>query len=122
MPRRVYNLFCISIIEKFVLNFIRHAFNFGLLLSMPKFTYPIVFIFNEATDYYNGYVPDLGICAYGEKLEEVYANAENMVREYFIILLKEGFEVPTATSLEDITKKWKNYKVSLLTANLPDPK
>ena len=87
---------------------------------MPKFTYPIVFIFNETEEWYHGYLPDLGLYTNGAQLEDVYGDAEETLKDYFKILTQEGFEVPQATSLEDISKKWKGYKVSLMTANLPD--
>ena len=87
---------------------------------MPKFTYPIVFILNDETGDYNGYIPDLGIFSHGEKLEDVYAEAEEIIHAYFKIATREELEFPTPTPLDEITAKWKGYKVSLLTANLPD--
>ncbi|MCL2755496.1 MAG: type II toxin-antitoxin system HicB family antitoxin [Firmicutes bacterium] len=87
---------------------------------MPKFTYPIVFILNEETGAYNGFMPDLLIYAIGETLEDVYAEAEYKMHVYFKIALREEIDFPEPTSLEDVSAKWKGYKVSLLTANLPD--
>ena len=87
---------------------------------MPKFTYPIVFVFNEESGQYNGYIPDLTIFADGDKLEEVYARAEDLIHEYFRLATKHDIDFPSPSSLEDIASKWTGYKVSLLTANIPD--
>jgi len=89
---------------------------------MPKFTYPVVFVRNEQIDGYNAYIPDLGITSVGETMEDAYESAERMQKHYFEILLAEDFDIPIPTSLEDVSAKWKDYKVSLLTANIPDPK
>ena len=89
---------------------------------MPKFTYPVVFIHVEETDVYNALVPDLGLLALGHSIEDAYADAEKMVHKYFEITIAEDFDIAEPTSLEDVSAKWKDYKVSLLTANLPDPK
>jgi len=89
--------------------------------EMPKFTYPIVFILNEETGAYNGFLPDLMVHAIGETLEDVYAEAEYKMYAYFkIVLREEDIEVSPPSSLEEITEKWKGYKVSLLSVNLPD--
>ena len=85
---------------------------------MPKYTYPIVFILNEETGNYNGYIPDLAIFAEGEKLESVYAEAEEIIHNYFRLAAKHNVEIPGPTSLEDIAKKWKGFKISLITANI----
>jgi len=87
---------------------------------MPKFTYPIVFLFNEETGRYNGCVPDLYLFAEDEKLEGVYAEAEDLVHEYFRLATKHEIDFPSASSLESVAEKWVGYKVSLLTANIPD--
>ncbi|MCL2587394.1 MAG: type II toxin-antitoxin system HicB family antitoxin [Firmicutes bacterium] len=89
---------------------------------MPKFTYPVVFIHNEEGECYNAFLPDLGVFSIGDTMEEAYADAEKLITKYFQIATAEDFDFATPTSLEDITKKWKGYKVSLLTANLPDAK
>ena len=87
---------------------------------MPKFTYPVIFVHNEKVDAYNALVPDLGLFAIGDTMEDAYSAAEDMLQRYFKIALQEGFDYRTPTSLEDVSKKWKQYKVSLLTAILPD--
>jgi len=87
---------------------------------MPKFTYPIVFILHEDSGLYNGFIPDLGLFLHGEKLEDVYSDAEEKMYGYFEIAGKHNIECPAPSSLEDITAKWKGFKVSLLTARLPD--
>ena len=69
---------------------------------------------------YNGYMPDLGMLSLGVTLEEAYEDAEKLLKRYFEIATKEEFEVPSPSTLEEINEKWKDYKVSLLTANLPD--
>ena len=87
---------------------------------MPKFTYPVVFIMNKEAGEYYSFVPDLGIVADGKTMEEAYNEIDEIFYGYFKIALKHDVEIPTPTSLDDITKKWKDYKVSLITANLPD--
>ena len=85
---------------------------------MPKFTYPIVFIFNEEAGVYNGYIPDLCIFSIGNTLEEVYAEAEEKMQEYFKLCTLHDFEFNPPSTLDEVSKKWKGYKVSLLTANV----
>lgn len=87
---------------------------------MPKFTYPIVFILNDGNKEYCGAIPDLGLFADGDKLEDVYAVAEELIKQYFVLAVKHGLEVPSPSTLEETIDKWKNYKVSLITANIPD--
>ena len=87
---------------------------------MPKFTYPVVFILNQGTDEYFGFIPDLGLLSVGGKLEEVYALAEEKIQEYFALAIKHDLDYPSASTLEEIIAKWAGYKVSLLTANVPD--
>jgi len=85
---------------------------------VPKFTYPIVFILNPETGVYNGFVPDLLIFAEGEKLEEVYERAGEILQKFFELQQKYDEEVPGPSSLDEISTKWAGYKVSLLTANV----
>ena len=85
---------------------------------MPKFTYPIVFIFNEIDGRYNGFVPDLSIFSEGEKVEDVYSFAEELVEKYFELALEHDIDFPEPSSLEDVANKWQGFKVSLLTANI----
>ena len=89
---------------------------------MPKFTYPIVFILNPDTGWYNGYVPDLAVFSEGEQLEDVYAEAEELMLAYLTLATKYDAEIPTPTSLEEISKKWEGYKVSLISVTTKDAK
>ena len=75
---------------------------------------------NDNTGKYNGYIPDLGLFSYGETLEEVYDYAEAQIHTFFIYAKKHDLEYNASSTLEEITAKWKGYKVSLLTANIPD--
>ena len=85
---------------------------------MPKHTYPIIFISNEETKLYNGYVPDLAIFADGKTPEDVYSYMEEMLHNYMVLAAKYNVEIPTPSTLEDTTKKWPGYKVSLITAEI----
>lgn len=85
---------------------------------MPKFTYPMVFVMNEESGLYNGYIPDLTLYCEGETVESVYAVAEELIEYYFQLAEKHDTEVPTPSSLDIISDKWKGYKVSLITANI----
>lgn len=87
---------------------------------MPKFTYPIVFILNPDTNWYNGYVPDLAVFSEGEKLEDVYAEAEELMLAYLTLATKYDAEIPTPSSLEEVSTKWAGYKVSLVSAATND--
>lgn len=82
----------------------------------------MVFIFNEEDGIYNGYIPDLTLYCEGETLESVYSCAEELIKYYFELATKYDTEVPTPSTMEDITKKWTGYKVSLITADIPDKK
>jgi len=85
---------------------------------MPKYTYPIIFILNEETKKHNGYIPDLAIFADGRNPEEVYADMEEILKNYLMLSLKYNAEVAAPSTLDDTVKKWPGYKVSLITATL----
>lgn len=87
-----------------------------------KFTYPMVFIFNEDENIYNGYIPDLTLYCEGETLETVYACAEELIKYYFELATKYDTEVPTPSPMEEVSNKWVGYKVSLITADIPEKK
>lgn len=83
-----------------------------------KYTYPMVFIYNEDTGVYNGYIPDLTLYCEGETLEAVYACAEELIQYYFELATQHDTEVPAPSTLEETTKKWTGYKVSLISADI----
>ena len=85
---------------------------------VKSYTYPIVFIFNEETKMYNGFIPDLAIGAEGSTLEEVIAEAQKIMTRFFELVVKLQTEVPEPTTLEDTYKKWKGHKVMYVTANI----
>jgi predicted RNase H-like HicB family nuclease len=87
---------------------------------MPKHTYPIIFILNPETEYFNGYIPDLAIFAEGKTPEEVYAEMEEILQNYMYLATKYHTEIPEPSSLEAITKKWPGFKVSLISATTKD--
>jgi len=85
---------------------------------MQKYTYPIVFIFNEETAQYNGYIPDLGVASIGDKLEDAYSEAEEAMKQFVQIALANDIEFEPASGLEEITAKWVGFKTSLITVDL----
>jgi predicted RNase H-like HicB family nuclease len=85
---------------------------------MPTFTYPMIFILNEDTELYNGYIPDLLLYCDGETLESVYATARELINYYFELATKYDTEIPQPSTLEEVSKKWTGYKVSLITAEI----
>ena len=82
----------------------------------------MVFIFNEDENIYNGYIPDLTLYCEGETLESVYSCAEELIKYYFELAVKYDTEVPSPSSMEAISGKWEGYKISLITADIPDQK
>ena len=84
---------------------------------VTKFTYPVVFILNEETKYYNGYIPDLAIFAEGQTPEEVYGELEIIITNFAHLAKKYNTEVPEPSTLDEIVKKWPRYKVSLISAS-----
>lgn len=82
----------------------------------------MVFIFNEDENIYNGYIPDLTLYCEGETLESVYSCAEELIKYYFELAVKYDTEVPSPSSMETISGKWSGYKVSLITADIPEQK
>lgn len=82
----------------------------------------MVFIFNEDENIYNGYIPDLTLYCEGETLESVYSCAEELIKYYFELAVKYDTEVPSPSSMEAVSGKWSGYKVSLITADIPDQK
>lgn len=85
---------------------------------MPKYTYPVIFIYNKEAECYNGYVPDLAIFADGQTPEEVYADLEEILNNYMFLATKYKTEIPEPSTLEVISSKWPGYKVSLITATV----
>ena len=85
---------------------------------VKSYTYPIVFIRNEETKRYNGFIPDLVVFAEGETLEDVISEAQAVMTKYFELALKYQTEIPQPTSLETTYNKWKGYKVMYVTANI----
>lgn len=85
---------------------------------MPKYTYPIIFILNEETKYHNGYIPDLAIFAEGQTPEEVYSGMEEILKNFMYLSNKYNTEIPAPSTLDEITKKWPGYKVSLISAEV----
>ena len=82
----------------------------------------MVFIFNEDENIYNGYIPDLTLYCEGETLESVYSCAEELIKYYFELAVKYDTEVPSPSTMEAVSGKWSGYKVSLITADIPDQK
>jgi len=85
---------------------------------MPKHTYPIVFILNEETGRHNGYIPDLAVFSEGETPEEVYAEMEDILRNFMYLSTKYGTEIPEPSKFDYIVSKWPGYKVSLISAEV----
>ena len=85
---------------------------------MQKFTFPVIFIFNEETKQHNGYIPDLAIFSEGETPEEVYADMEIILKNYMFLAVKYGTEIPAASTLDETVKKWPGFKVSLISAEI----
>jgi predicted RNase H-like HicB family nuclease len=85
---------------------------------MQKFTFPIIFIFNEESNLHNGYIPDLAIFSEGQSPEEVYAEMEIILENYMFLAVKYGTEIPAASTLDATVKKWPGFKVSLISAEI----
>ena len=82
----------------------------------------MVFIFNEDENISNGYIPDLTLYCEGETLESVYSCAEELIKYYFELAVKYDTEVPSPSTMDAVSGKWSGYKVSLITADIPDQK
>ena len=93
-------------------------FLYGYNTIVKTYTYPIVFILNDETRMYNGYIPDLAICAEGKTLEDAIQEAQALMKKFFELVIKYGTDIPSATSLEETYNKWKGYKVMYVTANV----
>ncbi|MCL2621732.1 MAG: hypothetical protein FWD32_01720, partial [Firmicutes bacterium] len=89
-------------------------------IIMKSWTYPVVFVLNPETNFYNAFVPDLAICSEGETKELALQEMQNYVKRYFELATKYNTEVPEASTLEQITKKWEGYQVMLLTSVVGD--
>jgi len=85
---------------------------------MPKYTYPIIFILNEETKRHNGYIPDLAIFAEGDSPEEVYAEMEDILKNFMYLSNKYNTEIPNPSTFDEVVNKWPGYKVSLISAEV----
>ena len=83
---------------------------------MPAFTYPMVFLFVEQTGVYSGFIPDLTLYCEGDTIEKVYDYARQLIQYYFELATKYDTEIPDASTLDVISAKWPECKVSLITA------
>ncbi|MCL2621553.1 MAG: type II toxin-antitoxin system HicB family antitoxin [Firmicutes bacterium] len=84
---------------------------------MPKATYPIIFMQSDDLNTWTAFIPDLVIMAQGKTLEEAYAEAEETLKLYFKLSTKYDTEVQPPSPLEEVSKKWNEHKISLITAN-----
>jgi len=85
---------------------------------MLKFTFPVIFIFNEETQQHNGYIPDLALFTEGHSPEEVYAEMELILKNLIHLSIKYSIEIPEPSTLNETVKKWPGYKVSLISAEV----
>lgn len=85
---------------------------------MRTYTYPIVFVLNRETNMYNGYIPDLAIATQGQTMEEVVADAQDLLTKFFQLALKYNSDFPEPSSLEATYEKWKGYRVMYVTATV----
>ena len=85
---------------------------------MQKFTYPVVFIFNEETNVHNGYIPDLALFAKGDTPEEVYSEMELILKTFMFLSVRYNADPPAPSTLDETVAKWPGYKVSLISAEI----
>jgi hypothetical protein len=74
-------------------------------------SYSTVFKFNNKTNMYNGYCPDLAIACEGETKEIVFDNLVKLLQRFFSLSIKYNVTVPPPTSFEKVKEKWANYEV-----------
>ena len=85
---------------------------------MQRFTYPIVFVFNEETKLHNGYIPDLGLFSGGDTPEETYSDMELTLKNFMFLSVRYSIDPPAPSTLDETVAKWPGYKVSLISAEI----
>ena len=80
--------------------------------------YPVVFTRNENGIGYSAFLPDLGLFAAGERLEDAYNEASTLVNQYFVVAKQLDYDYPTPSTLDEITARWGGHKISLLSARV----
>jgi predicted RNase H-like HicB family nuclease len=80
-------------------------------IEFEKLEYYFVLIFNEETNFYNGYAPDLTMYAEGSTKDSVVGCLSELLIYYFELAAKHETDIPAPTSIEELKKKWKRYDV-----------
>jgi predicted RNase H-like HicB family nuclease len=76
----------------------------------------MVFVFDEESGAYSGFVPDLILYCEGKTIEDVYECARQLIQYYFELATKYETEIPEPSTLDRVSLKWPEHKVSLITA------
>lgn len=87
---------------------------------MIQYLYPAIFFHIE--DEYRVIFPDLDISTDGKTFEEAYMFAKDLLRVYFVYIMKHDLDYNNPSSIEDIKKLAKNGETVTLIDAIVGPK
>jgi hypothetical protein len=75
-------------------------------------SYSFVLIFNNETNLYNLYYPDLTLYAEGDTIKNVIGVSLELIKYYFDLATKYETEVPRPSSAKALKEKWTGYEIN----------
>ena len=85
---------------------------------MINYKYPAVFYYDKPSKTYCAAIDDLAIYMVGDTVEDAHLSASEVLLSYIKTSLKYGFDIPDATSFDELTKKHPNELVMLVECNI----
>lgn len=79
---------------------------------MQRFVYPAIFYKDD--DVYRVLFPDIELATDGSFLEEAFVYAKEFLRQYFIQVLKYGYDFNEPSSVEEVKSKCKSDDIVML--------
>lgn len=81
---------------------------------MKSFVYPAVFIKDNEDDDYKVIFPDLDITTDGKFVEEAFLYAEELLKAYFVAIMKYDFDFNMPTDFARVRKSAKANDIVML--------
>lgn len=79
---------------------------------MQQFIYPAIFYIDEGET--KVYFPDLDISVSGDNYDEAYLFAKELLKKYFLYVVKMGLDFSLPSSFENVKRKCGQKEVPLL--------
>jgi len=73
---------------------------------MAHLFYPIVTTFNDETQMFNGYMPDLQLLSVGRTNDEMIVEMKKLLLDYLFVVKECQTEIPSPTPMDELKQKW----------------